>query len=151
MQPSNHDKPAGFTIIELLVTVAIIGILTAIGIAYFTRAQEKARDSRRMADLKAIQDALQLYYNDYQHFPNTDPVLRWNRFGTRDLDPNGTQYIKRAPEDPGDGLGYFWRSLDDGDCYCISAPLETALPDGYTYPCSRRNPANDLEYTVSCP
>lgn len=54
----------GFTLIELMVTVAIIGILMAAGILMFTNAQRSARDARRKADVDAIAKALEQYYLD---------------------------------------------------------------------------------------
>ncbi len=50
----------GFTLIELLVVVAIIAILSVIGAAIFSGVQQKARDARRKADLKAISDVLEV-------------------------------------------------------------------------------------------
>lgn len=54
----------GFTLLELLVVVGIIGILMAIAAVSFAQAQKKARDNRRKSDLRAIQNALEQYYSD---------------------------------------------------------------------------------------
>jgi general secretion pathway protein G len=54
-------KRRGFTLIELLVTIAIISVLSGIGLAAFIGAQKKARDGRRQADLEQIRSALELY------------------------------------------------------------------------------------------
>jgi len=54
-------KRRGFTLIELLVTIAIISVLSGVGLATFTGAQKKARDGRRQADLGQIRSALELY------------------------------------------------------------------------------------------
>lgn len=55
-------KNKGFTIIELLVVVVIMVILSTVGVAVYNSAQKRARDSKRRADLKAIQNALEQYY-----------------------------------------------------------------------------------------
>ena len=69
---TNHFKVKhAFTLIELLVTISIIGILMAAGTVYFTNAQQKGRDSKRKADLKSIQQALELYYNTNGEYPPT--------------------------------------------------------------------------------
>ncbi|MFN3301932.1 MAG: type II secretion system protein [Patescibacteria group bacterium] len=62
-------RKKGFTLIELLVVIAIIGILAAIGITALSSARAKARDAKRIADLKNIQAALELYFNDKGNYP----------------------------------------------------------------------------------
>lgn len=54
----------GFTLLELLIVIAIIGILISIGVVSYSSAQKKSRDSRRTADLKAVQNAWEQYYAD---------------------------------------------------------------------------------------
>jgi prepilin-type N-terminal cleavage/methylation domain-containing protein len=54
----------GFTLIELLVVIAIIGVLSAIGLVSFKGANQKARDSRRAADIQEIRSALEMYKTD---------------------------------------------------------------------------------------
>jgi len=60
----------GFTLIELLVVIAIIGMLTSVIIASLSSARVKSRDSRRIADLKQVQIALELYYDEMGEFPS---------------------------------------------------------------------------------
>lgn len=52
-------KQKGFTLVELLVVVAIIAILSVIGLTIFTSAQSNARDARRKSDVDAIAKALE--------------------------------------------------------------------------------------------
>src|SRR3989344_8208732 len=52
----------GFTLIELLVVIAIIGILIAAATVSYTKPHQKARDNRRKSDLKSVQQALELYF-----------------------------------------------------------------------------------------
>ena len=59
----------GFTLIELLVVIAIIGILASIVLASLNIARMKGRDARRIADLKEMQNALELYYSDHNAYP----------------------------------------------------------------------------------
>lgn len=56
------SRKAGFTLIELMVVVAIIGILMAAGIITFSSAQRNARDAKRRADVDAIAKAFEQYY-----------------------------------------------------------------------------------------
>lgn len=57
-------KQKGFTLIELLVVIAIIGLLASVVLVSLNGARQKARVARRVADLKQITTALELYYND---------------------------------------------------------------------------------------
>ncbi len=61
----------GFTIVELLVVVAIIAILSAVAIASLVSSRAKGRDARRMADLNEVKNALDLYYDSYLTYPAT--------------------------------------------------------------------------------
>lgn len=68
----NHSyviPPKGFTIIELLIVVAIIGLMSSLGLAALTDARLDARDKRRIADLRQIHKALELYFVDNHTFP----------------------------------------------------------------------------------
>lgn len=54
----------GFTLVELLVVIAIIGLLSTIAFISLNRARAKARDAKRISDVRQLQSALELYYND---------------------------------------------------------------------------------------
>jgi type II secretion system protein G len=64
-------KRNGFTLIELLVVITIIGILAAVGLASYRVANQKARDSRRQADIVAIQSALEAYRTTNGQYPDS--------------------------------------------------------------------------------
>ncbi len=57
-------KRKGFTLIELLVVIAIIGLLATLAVVAFTGAQKKARDSKRVSDIRAVIGAIAAAYQD---------------------------------------------------------------------------------------
>lgn len=59
-----RNKQSGFTIVELLIVIVIIGILATLVLNTFQGAQAKARDSKRDTDIKAISTQLEACYND---------------------------------------------------------------------------------------
>ena len=59
----------GFTIVELLIVIVVIGILAAITIVAYNGVQARAQDTRRVSDMKAIQSALALYSVQYGSLP----------------------------------------------------------------------------------
>ena len=60
-----HDRKGGFTLIELMIVVAIIGILAAIAIPNFLRFQLKAKTSEGKTNIAAIRTAEQSYYSEF--------------------------------------------------------------------------------------
>jgi len=70
-----HSGKQGFTLIELLVVIAIIGILSSVVLASLNSAREKSRDARRVSDIKQLQLALELYFDDNGTYPGGDETL----------------------------------------------------------------------------
>ncbi|MFH1254945.1 MAG: prepilin-type N-terminal cleavage/methylation domain-containing protein [bacterium] len=81
----------GFTLIELLVVIAIIGLLSTLSVVALNNARMKSRDAKRVSDIKQIQTALELYFNDVNAYPAT--------LGTSIV--NGTvTYMASVPTNP---------------------------------------------------
>jgi prepilin-type N-terminal cleavage/methylation domain-containing protein len=59
----------GFSLIELLVAIAVIATIIGLALPNFLGARARARDARRKAELNQLKTALQLYYNDYKIYP----------------------------------------------------------------------------------
>ena len=59
----------GFTIVELMVVVAIIGILTGIGVVAANQVQKDARDNKRKSDVAAIESELEKFYQEHGSYP----------------------------------------------------------------------------------
>ena len=67
-----HSRKGGFTLIELMIVVAIIGILAAIAIPNFLRFQLKAKSSEGKTNLAAIRTAEQSYYSEFGVYVSAD-------------------------------------------------------------------------------
>ncbi len=85
----------GFTLIELLVVITIIGILATGAVTVFTSQIQKARDTTRINDIKALQSAVEQTYQDLAAYPD---AVAWTWF-VDDVDA----YIAIIPKDPKEG------------------------------------------------
>jgi len=126
----------GFTMVEVLVVIAIIGILSTLGIRSFTSSQIKSRDLRRKADLTSIAKTLEAYLNDYGSYPSNDETGKIMgcgsaaaaaacTWGSEFVDDNNTLYMLQLPADPKQGNVYFYQST--GSQYALFALLENTL------------------------
>lgn len=99
----------GFTLIELLVVIAIIGILSSVVVTSFRSAYARGRDTRRVAEITAITNALQLYYDKNSRYPvnlcalTTDATCA---LGTGDTVKEN--YLPKVPVDPITNAQYFY-------------------------------------------
>jgi len=103
---------AGFTLIELLVVIAIIGMLASVILASLNTARLKARDARRLSDIKEIQTALALYFDDQS------PVS----YPTTSLSVLAPSYLQKIPTDPKTGSAYGYTGAQV--TYVLGAQLE---------------------------
>lgn len=114
-----HKLLRGFTLLEVLVVVAIIGILISIGTASFTSAQKKSRDGRRQGDLKAIQSAFEQYYADNTSYPTSASCTV------------SLAYLPAGiPKDPKTSVAYSITCDAAGATYCSCALLEGTTTGG---------------------
>lgn len=101
---TNLNKRAGgkgFTLIELLVVIAIIGVLASIVLASLNSARRKSRDARRIADIKQIQLALELYFDaNGGTYPNAIYVACAAQGTPGPGNPLCPTYIPTVPCDP---------------------------------------------------
>ncbi len=63
------NKQQGFTIVELLIVIVVIGILAALVITTFTGIQQKARNTERQTDIKAVHGQVEAYYAQNGKYP----------------------------------------------------------------------------------
>lgn len=71
---------SGFSLIELLVVISIMGVLAAVLMMNIVGARERAKDSKKMQDLNSLKNALRMYYNDNQFYPDKKSIILGNGF-----------------------------------------------------------------------
>ncbi|HEY8296753.1 MAG TPA: prepilin-type N-terminal cleavage/methylation domain-containing protein [Candidatus Baltobacteraceae bacterium] len=92
----------GFTLIEMMVVVAIIAILAALLIPNFSRARAQAQTATCISNLKTIGTALELYYTDHQYYPTaTTQAIDKTYLQATGSPLNG--YLNQVPVDPAAG------------------------------------------------
>lgn len=99
---------AGFTLIEILVVIAIVTVILAVLFPNFMGARQRSRDAARKSDLSQIQKALELYKMDQnpQSYPTTGAFggnacgKCWTQGGIDTACPSGNIYMRKMPCDP---------------------------------------------------
>ena len=111
----------GFTLIELLVVVTIIGMLASLAIINVKFAQRKAREAALKDNLQTLRKAIDNYYADKQHYPESLDALK----------PN---YVRSIPKDPITGQADWEEiredplSLEEGDVPAETDPNAMSQP-----------------------
>lgn len=128
-------KNKGFTLIELLVVIAIIGLLSALAVVSLNSARQKSRDARRVSDIKQIQTALELFYDDTGAYIDADEAITLGDATHGCLDEDGLAtppcdgdniYMVSVPADPGTSTTYSYLAADPVD-YAITFTLESGV------------------------
>lgn len=146
------NKNLGFTLIEMLVVISIIGILATLAFSSYSGAQKQTRDTQRKSDLNQYRNALENYAaaNNGLYPLMTTPNTVDNICGTgKALD---SKFIASCPDDPlsSEDEHYYYGSSSDQTRYVLYANIETG---GYWYICSSGKTGVKSDYpTISdCP
>lgn len=122
---SRTQKPrAGFTLLEVMVVIVILGVLASLVVPNLLGNKEKADRQKAISDIVALENALDMYRLDNGRYPTTEQGLEAliqqpaNMADARNYRTGG--YIKRLPKDP-------W-----GNDYQYLSPGEKGLFDVYT-------------------
>jgi len=141
-----------FTLVELLVVMAIMGILTTITVSQFQTAKRKANDVARKGDLNSVAKALQMYFADYGRMPVANAsgqieidglAIPW---GGEFKDSSGYIYMKQLPvENKAGAPPYCYKTGANGKSYALFANLE----NGTDSQCDR-DQDGDADVTYDC-
>ncbi len=134
----------GFTLIELLVVIAIIGLLSTLAVVALGNAREKARDSKRLSDLRQMGTALELYFNQNNSYPIANEAIALGTSTTICLDSTGfvaqaacgttegsVVYMNQVPAGPLTAVPELYLYTGTTTAYTITADLEGTL-GGFT-------------------
>ena len=91
-----NKNQKGFTLIELLVVIAIIGLLSTLSIIALNSARARARDAKRISDVKQMQIALEMYYNENNAYPASAAVVPGASIATSGSEP----FLRAVPTPP---------------------------------------------------
>jgi len=125
----SHKSKKAFTLIELLVVIAIIGILATISVIALQNARAKSRDAKRAGDIKQVQTALELFFNDNNRYPT---ATEWESGQIYSTSSSGTStYMQVIPSSPTPNDGSCttnqnsirYSPTSDGSSYSISLCL----------------------------
>ncbi|TSC95590.1 MAG: putative General secretion pathway protein GspG [Parcubacteria group bacterium Athens1014_10] len=134
-------KRKGFTLIELLVVIAIIGLLSTLAVTALGGARKKARDARRLSDIKQIQTALEMYASDSGTYPITAGGITYTDIGVTGgslvcLSSGGfgatgcaNAYMAKIPAGPNTSEYYKYSAAAASTTYNIRYTLEQAVGD----------------------
>ncbi len=129
-----YNGSAAFSLMELLITVSIISILIAIGIASYTTINKQSRDAKRKSDIEQIRSALEMYRADNGFYPDAGSgswVVASD--ATTGLTPDlVSTYLPVVPTDPVSTQSYMYQATNQSGSsyygYCLSADLESEDP-----------------------
>jgi len=133
--PNHKHHYLAFTLVELLVVIAIIGVLSTLSVIVFNNARAKARDSRRLSDVKQIGMALELYYDDKGRYPppptpTGTPITGLCLSNSGFTSTCGTiAYLQKIPSDPLPNIHYTYSYLNSGESYRLGFNLEQGSGD----------------------
>ncbi len=122
-----QKKITGFTLIELIVVMAIISIIATFLMANFAGVRERSRDATRKSDVSQIRNALEIYRSDEGFYPSTlYPAGTTECTSEYPLtnDAGTVVYMEKIPCDPSDNSAYEYTVSADQLTYTIRACLE---------------------------
>ena len=168
----NVDARSGFTLIEILIVVAIISILASIVLVGIGPTEQLGRDARRVSDLHQVQTALELYYAKCGNYPGpavNDSVCQaylglTGGYGENGANPPAATSligsitasdigVKTMPNDPQKNKKYYYATEANGVSYILGAILENkngSVFSGYIAPATTLYTDGKVPPTTGC-
>ncbi|KPU82842.1 general secretion pathway protein GspG [Psychromonas sp. PRT-SC03] len=116
-----NNKQKGFTLLEIMVVIVILGVLASLVVPNLMGNKDKADYQKVISDLVALENALDMYKLDNSRYPNTeqglDALLKKPSASPEPRNYPEDGYIKRLPQDP-------W-----GNDYILNSPGEHGKVD----------------------
>ncbi len=140
-----HKKSYGFTLIEIMLVVILLGIIFSLSSLSYTSVRNRAYDSERQSDIQEIRLALEQYRSNNNVYPTAVPTLGMN-FGSGALnDAGGNIYMSKLPQDPRyPEKQYFYET--SGTDFTLYTSLGNAEPT----PCAVVTPAQECGTRYEC-
>lgn len=143
----------GFTLIEILIVVAIIALLATIVLVGVGTFRSKGRDAKRISDLNSVRNVLELYFTKYGNYPAANQWIG----GDTSLSAfiiGASIGVSYLPNDPTSGWGYGYCAVNDASRYTVAAHMEDtsnpALTQNPSYPCAPAFGGTTPEPNVAC-
>ncbi|HNX10724.1 MAG TPA: FISUMP domain-containing protein [bacterium] len=129
-------KRPAFTLIEIMVSILIIGLITTVAAVSVGQVRAKSRDTKRITDIKSLQSALEAYYRDENQYPAAlvagSPLVG---------STSSTTYLAAVPTPP---------EILDGSCTSSDYIYQTSENNGYGIEFCLGQPANDAISGLNC-
>lgn len=138
MKQLPHSAPTrGFTLVELLVVVAIIALLASVVMAGMSQAQQKSRDARRLEDINSLSKALLMYQVGKGHFPISIATTTLDGSASVLDELINEKVIPQIPRDPlqVEEYAYTYSTNSLGSVFQLGFCLETNSIRGYEQGC----------------
>jgi len=119
----------GFTLMELMIVIVILGVLVALIAGNFFSSLKKGRDARRKTDLEQIQRAVEMYYEDKRNYPTFSFPFGGKLCETVSCLATEKIYMQVVSNDPISTNNYLYQS-SDGSYYRLFSCIENSLDQG---------------------
>jgi prepilin-type N-terminal cleavage/methylation domain-containing protein len=121
----------GFTLVELLIVIVIIGLLAAISVVILNGARLKSRDAKRVSDIQVIRAGLEQHWLEQASYPSEATQINLGTGDAKVLTSNGFEasatgavYLPSVPKGPKSGEYYRYRSDNPSVGYAIQFTTE---------------------------